>query len=151
MKVEGTIVDEQTAKKQTESALAELMNTDGESHKMNFHKVLVERNGEMVEMEVPIDDIDLLDDFDDEDLTEEGERSLGLIDVQYDSTSGETPDKKSRNRMPVVEINLKNKEDDFEIICPITGSKNVYQINSFAWASYETDEPFMVRINIEED
>jgi hypothetical protein len=150
MKVEGTIVDELTAKKQTEEALAELMKVD-DTHNMNFHKVLVEKNGQMVEIEVPIDDINLLDDFDDEDLTEEGERSLGIISAEYDSTSEDGPEKKSRNRMPVVEINIKDKNDDFEIICPHTGSKNVYQINSFAWASYETDEPFMVRINIEED
>ena len=150
MKVEGTIVDELTAKKQTEEALAELMKVD-DTHNMSFHKVLVEKNGQMVEIEVPIDDINLLDDFDDEDLTEEGERSLGIIDAEYDSTSDDGPEKKPRNRMPVVEINIKDKNDDFEIICPDTGSKNVYQINSFARASYETDEPFMIRINIEED
>ena len=66
MKVEGTIVDELTAKKQTEEALAELMKVD-DTHNMSFHKVLVEKNGQMVEIEVPIDDINLLDDFDDED------------------------------------------------------------------------------------
>ena len=43
MKVEGTIVDELTAKKQTEEALAELMKVD-DTHNMSFHKVLVEKN-----------------------------------------------------------------------------------------------------------
>ena len=164
MKVEGTIVDEQTAKKQTESALAELMNTDSESHKMNFHKVLVERNGEMVEMEVPIDDIDLLDDFDDEYLTEEGERSLGIIDGNYDSTSGESPERFVKERMMTgtVEVVMKDTYDDsgvvsqikdYIITCPYTGSTEVYKVSTNIFASYETDQHFKVyfKENDEED
>ena len=80
-KTEGIIVDEITAKRQSDEALAEMMNVDGSYHNMKTHTVLVEKDGQMVEIEVPIDDIDLLDDFDDEDLTEEGERQLGLIDT----------------------------------------------------------------------
>jgi len=47
---------------------------------------MVERDGKMVEIEVPIDEIDLLEDFDDDDLSTEGERASGMIPVEYDTT-----------------------------------------------------------------
>jgi hypothetical protein len=152
-KTEGIIVDEMTARRQSEEALAEMMNVDGSYHNMNTHTVLVERDGQMVEIEVPIDDIDLLDDFDDEDLTEEGERQLGLIDTDYDSTSNESVEKKVRERVAVVNLEIDSMDDEINIVCPYTNSPNVYQIDSNTWASYETDQPFVVRIKMrnEED
>jgi hypothetical protein len=39
---------------------------------------------------------------------------------------------------------------DYVITCPYTGSTEVYQISSNVFASYETDQPFRVKIN-EED
>ena len=110
-KTEGIIVDEMTARRQSEEALAEMMNVDGSYHNMNTHTVLVERDGQMVEIEVPIDDIDLLDDFDDEDLTEEGERQLGLIDTDYDSTSNESVERKVRERVAVVNLEIDSMDD----------------------------------------
>ena len=47
---------------------------------------MVERDGKLIEIEVPIDDIDLLEDFDDEDLSTEGERASGMIPSEYDTT-----------------------------------------------------------------
>ena len=137
-KTEGIIVDELTAKRHSEEALAELMNVDGTYHNMTTHTVLVEKDGQMIEIEVPIDDIDLLDDFDDEDLTEEGERSLGMIDQDYDSTSNETVGRKVRDRIAIVNLLIDSMEDDINIVCPYTGSSNVYQLDSNTWASYET-------------
>ena len=152
-KTEGIIVDEITAKRQSDEALAEMMNVDGSYHNMKTHTVLVEKDGQMVEIEVPIDDIDLLDDFDDEDLTEEGERQLGLIDTDYDSTSNESVERKVRERVAVVKLEIDSMDDEINIVCPYTDSPNVYQIDSNTWASYETDQPFVVRIKIrnEED
>ena len=152
-KTEGIIVDELTAKRQSEEALAELMDVDNTYHNMKTHTVLVEKDGQMVEIEVPIDDIDLLDDFDDEDLTEEGERQLGLIDTDYDSTSNESVERKVRERVAVVNLEIDSMDDEINIVCPYTDSPNVYQIDSNTWASYETDQPFVVRIKMrnEED
>ena len=48
-KTEGIIVDEITARRQSEEALAEMMNVDGSYHNMNTHIVLVEKDGQMVE------------------------------------------------------------------------------------------------------
>jgi hypothetical protein len=120
---------------------------------MNTHTIVVEKDGQMIEIEVPIDDIDLLDEMDDEDLTEEGERSLGIIDSDHDTTTNETAKKKERNGMAVVDVVMDSKEGKLNIVCPYTGSSNVYHINSTIWASYETDEPFKVRIKMmdEED
>jgi hypothetical protein len=44
-------------------------------------------------------------------------------------------------------------DDEINIVCPYTDSPNVYQIDSNTWASYETDQPFVVRIKMrnEED
>jgi len=152
-KVAGVIVDEMTAEAQTKAAMDELMGVDDDSHNMKFEKMYVIRDGVTVEIEVPIDDIDLLDDMDDDDLTEEGERSLGIIDADFDTTLNESATKKDRNRLAVVDVVLNNKEDQPNILCPYTGSTDVYQVDSSTWASYETDQPFLVRVqmNDEED
>ena len=152
-KVAGVIVDEMTAEAQTKAAMEELMGVDGDSHNMKFEKMYVVRDGVTVEIEVPVDDIDLLDDMDDDDLTEEGERSLGIIDADFDTTLNESAKKKDRNRLVVVDVTMNSKEDQPNIVCPYTGSTDVYQIDSSTWASYETDQPFLVRIQMidEED
>ena len=152
-KVAGLIVDEKTAEAQTKAAMNELMGVDDDSHNMKFEKMYVVRDGVTVEIEVPVDDIDLLDDMDDDDLSEEGERSLGIIEVDFDTTLNESATKKDRNRLVVVDVVMNSKEDQPNIVCPYTGSTDVYQIDSSTWASYETDQPFLVRIqmNDEED
>jgi len=152
-KVSGVIVDEMTAEAQTKAAMDELMGVDDNSHNMKFEKMYVVRDGVTVEIEVPVDDIDLLDDMDDDDLSEEGERSLGIIEVDFDTTLNESATKKDRNRLAVVNVVMNSKEDQPNIVCPYTGSTDVYQIDSSTWASYETDQPFLVRVqmNDEED
>ena len=152
-KVSGVIVDEMTAEAQTKAAMDELMGVDGDSHNMKFEKMYVVRDGVTVEIEVPVDDIDLLDDMDDDDLSEEGERSLGIIEVDFDTTLNESATKKDRNRLAVVDVVMNSKDDQPNIVCPYTGSTDVYQVDSSTWASYETDQPFLVRVqmNDEED
>ena len=152
-KVAGVIVDEKTAEAQTKAAMNELMGVDSDSRNMKFEKMYVVRDGETIEIEVPVDDIDLLDDMDDDDLTEEGERSLGIIDAGFDTTSNRSASKKNRDRMAVVDVVINSKEDQPNIVCPYTGSTDVYQVDSSTWASYETDQPFLVRVqmNDEED
>ena len=152
-KVSGVIVDEMTAEAQTKAAMDELMGVDGDSHNMKFEKMYVVRDGVTVEIEVPVDDIDLLDDMDDDDLSEEGERSLGIIEVDFDTTLNVSASKKDRNRLAVVDVVMNSKDDQPNIVCPYTGSTDVYQVDSSTWASYETDQPFLVRVqmNDEED
>ena len=152
-KVAGVIVDEMTAEAQTKAAMEELMGVDDDSHNMRYEKMYVVRDGVTVEIEVPVDDIDLLDDMDDDDITEEGERSLGIINIDFDTTLNESATKKDRNRLAVVDVVMSSKEDQPNIVCPYTGSTDVYQIDSSTWASYETDQPFLVRVqmNDEED
>lgn len=158
-KVGGIIADEKTAEEQTKAAMEELMGISSETHKFIYEKMLVEKDGKLVEIEVPIDDIDLLDDMDDEDLTEEGERAVGIINSEYDTTEGSSPEKQSRNKMSrgTVKIVKKREVDpetnqeieysDYEITCPYTGSSEVYHITSNVFASYKTDQPFVVDIN----
>ena len=152
-KVAGVIVDEKTAEAQTRAAMDELMGVDGDSHNMKFEKMYVVRDGVTIEIEVPVDDIDLLDDMDDDDITEEGERSLGIIDSDFDTTLNESASKKDRNRLAVIDVVMNSKDDQPNIVCPYTGSTDVYQVDSSTWASYETDQPFLVRVqmNDEED
>lgn len=141
-KVDGKICDQSEASFQTLQAQDEMMN---HSFNLNYTTMLVERNGEMVEIEIPIEDIDLLDDFEDEDLTAEGQRSLGMVSEDFDSTSEEPLNVKSRNKLPVVTIEIEDETIcDIEIVCPYTGSNEVYQVDSETWASYETDQPFIV-------
>lgn len=158
-KVGGIIADEKTAEEQTKAAMEELMGISSETHKFIYEKMLVEKDGKLVEIEVPIDDIYLLDDMDDEDLTEEGERAVGIINSEHDTTEGSSPEKQSRNKMSrgTVKIVKKREVDpetnqeieysDYEITCPYTGSSEVYHISSNVFASYETDKPFIVDLN----
>lgn len=158
-KVGGIIADEKTAEEQTKAAMEELMGISSETHKFIYEKMLVEKDGKLVEIEVPIDDIDLLDDMDDEDLTEEGERAVGIINSEYDTTEGSSPEKQSRNKMSRGTVKIVKKREldpetnqeieysDYEITCPYTGSSEVYHITSNVFASYETDQPFVVDIN----
>jgi len=152
-KVAGVIVDERTAEAQTKAAMDELMGIADDSHNMKFEKMYVVRDGVTIEVEVPVDDIDLLDDMDDDDITEEGERSLGIIDSDFDTTLNESASKKDRNRLAVIDVVMNSKDDQPNIVCPYTGSTDVYQVDSSTWASYETDQPFLVRVqmNDEED
>ena len=160
-KVAGVIVDEMTAEAQTRAAMDELMGVDSDSHNMKFEKMYVVRDGQTIEIEVPVDDIDLLDDMDDDELTEEGERSLGIIDGNYDSTSGESPERFVKERMMTgtVEVVMKDTYDDsgvvsqikdYIITCPYTGSTEVYKVSTNIFASYETDQHFYVDFD-EED
>jgi len=89
--------------------------------------------------------------MDDDDLTEEGERSLGIIDASFDTTLNESASKKNRDRMAVVDVVMTSKEDQPNIVCPYTGSSDVYQVDSSTWASYETDQPFLVRIQMTDE
>jgi hypothetical protein len=150
-KVAGVIVDEKTAEAQTKAAMEELMGVDNDSHNIKFEKMYVVRDGVTVEIEVPVDDIDLLDDMDDDDLTEEGERSLGIISSDFDTTLNESATKKDRNRLAVVDVVMSNKDDQPNIVCPYTGSTDVYQIDSSTWASYETDQPFLIRVQMTDE
>ena len=145
-KVDGKIASAVEAALQTQLAMDELMDIRGQNHNFNYEKILVEKDGKLIEVEVPIDDIDLVSDFDDEDLTEEGYRSLGMIDKDYDSTSEDGYQLKSRKKLPVVviEVDENDMDQDLEIKCPYTGSTNLYQIDAELWASYESDQPFVV-------
>ena len=161
-KIGGIISDEKTAEAQTKAAMDELMGISEDTHKFIYETMLVEKDGKLIEIEVPIDDIDLLDDIDDEDLTEEGERSLGIISAEYDTTEGSSPQRQSRNKMSRGTVKLVKKTkidpetneeveyDDYEITCPYTGSSEVYHISSNVFASYETNQTFSVKFD-EED
>ena len=142
-KVGGTIADATTAVAQTESALNEINEISGSLHNFQFHTVTVEKDGQMIEIEVPIDDIDLLDDFDDDDLTSEGERALGVIDIDYDTTSDADKNLKNRNKLQFGEMVI-DDDGKYTITCPHTGSTDVYQVSTGVFASYETDQRFRI-------
>jgi hypothetical protein len=147
-KVAGTIVDKETAEKFTLAAQQEIDELSGSSHNFQFQTVMVERDGKLIEIEVPIDDIDLLEDFDDEDLSTEGERASGMIPSEYDTTINSIATEKAiRNVMRYGEL-IVDEDGSFLIKCPYTGSTEVYQINSSTYASFESDQPFKINFNL---
>ena len=108
---------------------------------------------------IAYDDIDLLEDLaeyldeDDEAFTDEGKRALGLIDSDYDSTNstlynedGE-PVRKIKKEYKTGEV-IVDENGDYVIKCPYTGSSDVYQISTNLFASYETDQPFQVKLSL---
>ena len=103
------------------------------------------------------DDIDLLEDLaeyldeDDEAFTVEGKRALGLVEQDYDSTeligTDGQPVKKFKQEYQTGEVSIDN-DGNYIITCPYTGSSEVYQISTNLFASYETDQPFKVRLSL---
>lgn len=103
------------------------------------------------------DDIDLLEDLaeyldeDDEAFTVEGKRALGLVEQDYDSTeligTDGQPVKKFKQEYETGEVSIDN-DGNYVITCPYTGSSEVYQISTNLFASYETDQPFKVRLSL---
>lgn len=127
-------------------------------HNFTYQTMTVEKDGELISVEVPVDEIDLIDDFDDDDLSDEGRRSLGIIELDHDTTQGFKPTVSHKEKMLVGKLEMVNKTkfsdgaessyDDYLITCPYTGSTDVYQISSNVYASYETDQPFKVDFNL---
>ena len=127
-------------------------------HNFTYQTMTVEKDGELISVEVPVDEIDLIDDFDDDDLSDEGRRSLGIIELDHDTTQGFKPTISYKEKMLVGKLEMVNKTkfsdgaessyDDYLITCPYTGSTDVYQISSNVYASYETDQPFKVDFNL---
>ena len=103
------------------------------------------------------DDIDLLEDLaeyldeDDEAFTVEGKRALGLVEQDYDSTEligiDGQPVKKFKQEYQTGEVSI-DEDGNYIITCPYTGSSEVYQISTNLFASYETDQPFKVRLSL---
>lgn len=107
----------------------------------------IDKDGNSFLKSFEVDEIDLLEDFDDEDITLEGFRSLGSIDTNFDTTLD--------NEIKINKIEkhkygkvIVNSDFDIEIICPYTNSNNVYQIDSTTYASFETDQPFKIKFNL---
>lgn len=96
---------------------------------------------------IEVDTIDLLDDFDDEDLTTEGLRSSGQISLDFDTLESSVTilPNSSKIMKGIVEI---LPDGEFKIVCPYTMSSNVYQIDSSTYASFDTDQPFKVSFNL---
>ena len=103
------------------------------------------------------DDIDLLEDLaeyldeDDEAFTVEGKRALGLVEQDYDSTEligiDGQPVKKFKQEYQTGEVSI-DEDGNYIITCPYTGSSEVYQISTNLFASYETDQPFKVKLSL---
>jgi len=107
--------------------------------------------GNVVESEMVMDDLDLMEDFDADDLTVEGQRAAGLIPLNFDTLSGADPDSvriaAKKDKLPIGKIRAK-ADGGWEIICPFTDSSDVYQIDSNTYASFETDQRFRVEASL---
>ena len=147
-KVDGRIVSAAEAAAQTLAAQQEIEDISGSLHNFQYQTMTVEKDGKLIEIEVPIDDIDLLEDFDDEDLSTEGERAAGIIPTEYDTTINSIATEKAiRNGIKYGELII-DEDGGFLVKCPYTGSTDVYQIDSSTYASFETDQPFKVKFNL---
>ena len=101
-------------------------------------------------------DINLLEDLaeyleEDDAFTDEGKRALGLIEEGYDSTEligidGETV-RKIKSEYLTGEVKI-DDDGNYVIVCPYTGSSEVYQISTNLFASYETDQPFKIKMSL---
>ena len=83
--------------------------------------------------------VDLIDDEEEEFLSEEGLRSRGLISQDATSLDGEEVAKPSSGKAKVLRL-----EKGEEIVSPYTGTTHVCQINSTLWMDIDTEETFYV-------
>ena len=105
---------------------------------------------------IAYDDINLLEDLaeyleEDDAFTDEGKRALGVIEEGYDSTEligidGETV-RKIKSEYLTGEVKI-DDDGNYVIVCPYTGSSEVYQISTNLFASYETDQPFKIKMSL---
>ena len=105
---------------------------------------------------IAYDDINLLEDLaeyleEDDAFTDEGKRALGLIEEGYDSTEligidGEAV-RKIKSEYLTGEVKI-DDDGNYVIVCPYTGSSEVYQISTNLFASYETDQPFKIKMSL---
>ena len=107
----------------------------------------LDTEGNIVESEMLMDDLDLMQDFDEDDLTLEGQRAAGIIPLNFDTLSGADADSvrvaNRSGRLPLGKVRAK-EDGGWEIICPFTDSSDVYQIDSNTYASFSTDQPFRI-------
>lgn len=104
--------------------------------------------GNLVGKAILLDEVDLMDEFDDEDLTVEGLRAAGLVDGTHDTLSAdEILIIGKRERLPMGSVR-QLEDGSLEITCPHTGSTEVYQISANVFASFETDQPFRVDLGL---
>lgn len=104
--------------------------------------------GHLVEKTILLDEMDLMDEFDDEDLTVEGLRAAGLVDGAHDTLSvDELVIVGKRERLALGAVR-QLEDGSLEITCPHTGSTAVYQISANVFASFETDQPFRVDLGL---
>lgn len=107
-----------------------------------------DEEGNQYTKSIEMDSINLLEDFDDEDLTVEGFRSSGCIESDFDTSSNQKFElNKSRTKTMVGKLEIDSDGNPI-ITCPYTGSKSVYQIDSNTYASFETDQPFKIIFNL---
>ena len=127
----------------------EIENNSRALQNLTLHNVLdIDEDGNSFSRLIEMDNIELIDDFENSDLTVEGLRTLGLIAHDHDSLDNkEFVLTNTRNTIPSGKIEF-DTDGTPVITCPFTGSKNVYQIDSSTYASFETDQPFRVVFNL---
>lgn len=110
-----------------------------------------DEEGNLVERELLIDDLDLMDDFDEDDLTVEGQRAAGMIPLGFDTLSGQDASSvrvaNTKGKLPFGQVRAK-EDGGWEIVCPFTGSTDVYQLDSSTYASFATDQPFRIEASL---
>jgi hypothetical protein len=108
----------------------------------------IDDDGNTIEEEILLDDIDLMEDFDESDMTTEGLRSAGLIASDHDTLTGHDAVRTGiKERLPLGQI-VADENIGWKIICPFTGSSDVYQIRTDTYASYLTDQPFRIDLSL---
>ena len=83
-------------------------------------------------------EVDVLDGFEQSELSEEGLREQGII--QRNATSLDAEDVVSVDTMPYIRI----KSIDDKIVSPITGSSDVFCIDDNTWMDIDTEQKFKV-------
>jgi hypothetical protein len=110
-----------------------------------------DEEGNIVERELLLDDLDLRCDFDEDDLTVEGQRAAGLIPLEFNTLSGQDASSvrvaNAKDKLPYGQVRA-TADGGWEIVCPFTGSTHVYQIDSNTYASFDTDQPFRIEVSL---
>jgi len=149
--VEPVLNDEQIKQHNaiTDALFKELNANSVSDNGDNVAKVLTkDKNGNIQERTLIMDDIDMLDDIENEDLSIEGKRRLGMISKDYDTLSGDAVvETNTRSTLPFGTI-VALDNGEWEILSPFTNTSDVYPVGDGIYCCLATDKKFRIDLNL---
>jgi len=109
-----------------------------------------DESGEIHQLDVPIEVLDMSDVLEDEDLSIEGLRKQGRVAADFDTTKNVLPDIIVRGDSEPEAILRGNEQGELEVACPYCkkAGNNVYPVGFERFGCFDCDKEFTARLNL---